>query len=194
MNRQNSKRGKLLLGVLVGIIALGIGYAALTNVNLSITGTAKAKGSATQEDFRVRYVNATDTANTYDSVKSVAAKPVVVDTTASAGATATASITDDTHATFSVDGMATNDVVTIKYYVANLSTNLDAKIKLEDNAVTNDKSDLFTVTVDADTNEELQPGEVLPVTVTVKCIAQNKLDTTGTFTVSYEAEAVEPAN
>lgn len=194
MNRQNSKRGKLLLGVLVGIIALGIGYAALTNVQLSITGTAKAKGSATQEDFRVRYVNATDTANTYESVKTVAANPVVVDTTASAGATATASITDDTHATFSVDGMATNDEVTIKYYVANLSTNLDAKIKIANDAVTNDQSDLFTVTVDANTNEVLQPGEVLPVTVTVKCIAQNKLDTTGTFTVSYEAEAVEPAN
>ena len=192
MNRQNSKRGKLLLGVLVGIIALGIGYAALTNVNLSITGTAKAKGSATQEDFRVRYVNATDTANTYDSVKTVAANPVVVN--APASVTANASIADDTHASFSVDGMATNDEVTIKYYVANLSTNLDAKIKLANNAVTNDQSDLFTVTVDVDTAEVLQPGEVLPVIVTVKCIAQNKLDTTGTFTVSYEAEAVEPAN
>ena len=77
MNRQNSKKGKVLLGVLVGIIALGIGYAALTNVNLSITGAAKAKGSATQEDFRVRYINNTDTTNTYTDVASKAANPVV---------------------------------------------------------------------------------------------------------------------
>ena len=42
-----------IIGVLIAILALGIGYAAVTAVTLVITGTGSI--TATQENFKVHY-------------------------------------------------------------------------------------------------------------------------------------------
>jgi hypothetical protein len=125
-------------------------------------------------------------------VATAAANHIVVNTTGSANATATASLTDDTNATFSIDGMEKDDVVVIKYYVANLSSDLNATITNLN--VVNNNDSLFNVTATPTDNKLLLPGMVQEVVVTVECIAQNEIDTTGNFSVSYTAVPTEPAN
>jgi len=190
MKRKNQKKGKYLLGLLVGVVALGIGYAAITNISLSITGSAAATGSATNADFDVRFVQTTDTGNEVTAVANAALAPATYNVVTGENITATASVTDDTHATFNVDGMVVNDEVTFTYYIANLSDELGANITP---TITNEYSDNFTVTVNPTTGSafHLNVGQIQTVTVTVKCTAQNLLDTTGSFTISFDAAATE---
>ena len=53
--KRKSKEGKLFLGILVAVLILGVGYAAITGVNLLINGQATAKASAEDGDFIVHY-------------------------------------------------------------------------------------------------------------------------------------------
>ena len=99
-----------------------------------------------------------------------------------------ASVTDDTHAKFNVENMAIGNEVTFTYYIANLSNDLGAKITP---TVTSDNEVNFEVTVNPDSEFNLDENEVQEVVVTVKCIAQNKLDASGSFEVSFETEATE---
>ena len=40
MKRKNKKEGRLFLGILIAVVTLGVGYAAITGVNLIINGTS----------------------------------------------------------------------------------------------------------------------------------------------------------
>ena len=186
-NRKGQKKGKFLLGLLVGVVALGIGYAAISNVQLFINGTAKAVGSAQDSDFVVKFVETTDSESPVEAVATASANPTSYSTEA-AGVTATTSVIDATHATFSVDGMVTDDEVTFTYYIANLSNGLGAKITPD---VSNDNEDIFEVTVTPGELFNLASGNLRQVTVNVKCIAQNKLDSEGSFEISFDAAATE---
>ena len=190
MKGKNQKKGNYLLGLLVGVVALGIGYAAITNVSLSITGSATATGSATDADFTVRFVQTTDTENEVTAVATAATSPATYTVVTGENVEASASVTDETHATFNVEGMVEGDEVTFTYYIANLSNDLGADITP---SITNEYSENFTVTVNPTTGSafHLNDGQVQTVTVTVTCIAQNLLDTTGSFEISFDAAATE---
>ena len=188
MKKQKQRKGKLLLGVLVAVVALGVGYAAITNINLAINGTATATGSADDSDFKVRFVNSLDTENDSAAVAEAAANHATY-VRSSESITAQTSVTGETTATFEVSDMQTGDYVIFTYYIANLSNDLKTKINVP--TVTNDKSDYFSITVTPNSEVTLDEGEVQALTVRVDCINQAKLDTTGTFTVSFTAEAIE---
>lgn len=190
MKRGNQKKGKYLLGLLVAVVALGIGYAAITNIPLFISGSATANGSATDSDFVVRFVKSTDTDNAIAAVATAAANPASYTVVTGEDVTASASVTDDTHATFNVDGMVTGDEVRFTYYIANLSNGLGANITP---SITNNYSDNFEVTVAPvnGTAFTLATGEIKTITVTVRCVAQNLMETSGSFTVSFNSVATE---
>ena len=78
-----------IIGVLIAILVLGIGYAAITGVDLLVDGTGKVVPDS--ENFAVHY----DTAN---------APTVTIGTGVKDTATVTATYTDGLHATINVDG------------------------------------------------------------------------------------------
>jgi len=187
-NKKNQKKGKYLLGLLVGVVALGIGYATITNITLSITGNAKANGTAVDSDFVVRFVQTTDAESEVTAVSAAAANPTSYNVVTGEEITASTEITADDEATFNVTGMVTGDEVTFTYYIANLSDGLKANVTP---TLTNNNTENFTVTMTPVEAFTLAEDAVQEVTVTVECISQNLLDTKGTFTISFEAEATE---
>lgn len=187
MRNKNNRKGRLLVSILAGVILLGIGYAAITNITLSINGNAKATGSKTDADFVVRFVNATDVNSEYEAVANTAQTPYEVVKTPDVESSV--SITGDTTATFSLKDMEEGDTATINYYVANFSNDLSANVSIP--TVSNNNEENFEVTVTPTTTTHLAEGEVMTIAVTVNCISQSKLDSEGTFEISFSAEAAE---
>ena len=187
-NSNSKKKSKYILLLLISVVVLGLGYAAVANITLNITGSATANGNASDSDFVVRFVKSSDSTNEIAEVSAAAANPASYNVITGDDVNATASITNDTTAAFSVDNMVANDEVTFTYYIVNLSNEIGANITP---AVTNDYSDNFTVTVNPSSAFSLDDGEVQVVTVTVKCVAQDLQDKTGSFTVSFTAAATE---
>lgn len=185
---KKNKKGNLLLFLLVGVVTLGIGYAAISNISLSINGNAQATGSKEDTDWNVRFVKSTDTESSIAEVAAAAENATSYEVSSGSSATAEASITDDTTATFSVENMVENDMVTFTYYIANLSNDIKAKINVP--TITNDKTDYFEVTASPIVETTLNDGKVQEVTVTVRCLQQTKLENTASFTVSFTAEPI----
>lgn len=189
-NKKTQRKGTYILLLLIGIVALGVGYASITNISLSILGTATANGSAIDSDFVVRFVKSADSSSENTDVATAAANPASYDVITGENVTASASITDDSTATFNVDGMVTGDEVTFTYYIANLSNGLSANVTP---TITNEYGENFEVTVSPNVGSafNLDEGEVQQVTVTVECVSQKLLDTTGSFTISFTSVATE---
>lgn len=186
--------GKIFLGLMVAVVALGIGYAAISGVNLIINGSATAKSSATQEDFKVAFDNFTssskisynDGANTTnDGTLSDENKTL---TLTKDDITASATVTSTTEATVSVTGLTTTDeTVTLPVIVKNSSDDLYAN--LANVNITNSNEDYFNIDYQFENNKnELAPGESTTILVTVKAIAIPKVeDKTSNFTVTFDA-------
>lgn len=186
--KMSQKKGKYLLGLLVGVVSLGIGYAAITNVTLNINGSATAVGSQSDADFVVRFVKSTDTTSEVSAVNAVANNAVTYTVVTGDEIEASASITNDTTATFNVENMIAGDEVKFTYYIANLSDGLGAEITP---TITNEFSDNFVVTVNPSSVFDLSENNVQEINVTVRCIAQNKVEKSGTFNVSFTAIPTE---
>lgn len=172
--------------MLVAVVVLGVGYAAVSNVVLNITGTASAKAGLTDDEFIVKFVKAlnnTTEAPTFDAGY-----------TASAGftGTASASVTGDKTATFTIADMQENDEVTFTYFVANLSTeNVTAYLYLDVDNSSNSKTGYFEVTPTI-VDSSLERNDVTRVTVKVKCIDQLALDSvSGSFGIKLYATTTQ---
>ena len=111
-NSQNKKTLQVVLIALIAVITLGIGYAAISAVNLVINGNATA--SVNQENFKVHFTQA----------QSI---------TGSTGASGTSNIDsqDDTKAMFDVTGLTkVGDYAEAVYIVRNDSNGVGAEITL----------------------------------------------------------------
>jgi len=107
------RRRKLFIGALLAfaIAFLGIGYAAITNRTLTVSGTAAA--TADDSAFDVKFTG-TPTAST---------------TNGGSSASASGTVTGDLAATITVSGMTTKDqYVTVTYTISNASTEYDAQL------------------------------------------------------------------
>ena len=201
MKRKNKKEGKLFLGILIAVITLGVGYAAISGVNLLISGTATATTGSQQEDFMVHFANLTSTGNymTYQETAEVDSFTQTFDTekhvTATTGASnKTASITisnDGLSADVVVSNLTTiGDTVTFTIPVINESDGINANITAE---VTNSNEEYFNVTATPTTAEALNSnGATKNVTVTVSVVKVPKVsDVNGTFKVTLTANPTE---
>ena len=180
--------------MLIAVLALGVGYAAIGNISLAITGGATAKGNP-QQDFKVRFVKESDLNSEFESVRNAAVNPAGHEASAGSTANATASITADTEATFSITGLkSVGEYVTFTYYVVNLSEGLPAYVYVDVINSTNDASDYFKVTKTVRDSELTEKGSVTPVTVKVEVIALPKSDITGNFNVKLVASDTKNTN
>ena len=171
-NSQNKKSLQIVLIVLIAVVTLGIGYAAISAVNLIINGNATA--SVNQENFKVHFTQA----------QSI---------TGSTGASGTSSIDtqDDTKAMFDVTGLTkVGDYAEAVYTVRNDSNGIGAEISL---SVSNSNSEYFKVT-ETILDNKLQAGEETTAKVKVEMIKTPITDSVSTsITATLIATPLEDA-
>lgn len=164
--------------VVIAVLMIAVGYAAISNITLYINGSAAA--APNDANFLVSFSGEPTTDKTGVKLANLA--------------TATAGITDETHATLTVAGLtAKGDTVTATYTIQNTSADLSANLSA---SVTNTNTEYFEVT------QKIEPtnvakGATANVTVTVKLIKtpiQDEVDgnLTSTVGLTITAEPVQP--
>ena len=109
-NSQNKKALQIGLFVLIAIVVLGVGYAAISAVNLIINGNATAR--VDQNNFKVHFTGAQ-----------------AISGSTGASGTSTIDSQDDTKATFDVTGLTkVGDYAEAVYTVRNDSNGIGAEI------------------------------------------------------------------
>ena len=185
------KNSKIMLGLLIAVVALGVGYAAITGVNLLINGSASIKSNG---NFSVRFVRpiASETAIDNAQENAITISGYNADESAMNVSEMSASVTDDTHATFAVGALdEVGESVDFTYTVVNESDEgIDAALSLEV-ADENDLADYFEITKSVGKNK-IASNETTTVTVRVKLIGQPKVnDVEGTFKITLTSTPVD---
>lgn len=154
-----------LIVILTFIMFLGIGYAVVNSVSLTITGTV----SAGSENLDVYF---TGTPNVSNSSK----------------VTAT-STTGSLTGTISVNNLTLNETVTATYNITNNETDVGALITAD--AITNSNPDYFQVTTSVQYGNVLCPNNEAQeyVTITIKLIKTPITTSTNTATISAKFKA-----
>ena len=139
------RTNKIILAVLImAVMSLGIGYAAIQNITLNITGTATANPN--QANFSVKF---SGTPTVSDPNKVLAA------------------ITDDTNATINVEGLTSaGDTVSATYTIQNISSDLSADLVVD---ITNSNKEYFLIESEL-ANTSLKAGEATTLTITIQLI------------------------
>ena len=165
------KTSKIIISALLLVVLLvGIGYAAIQNITLNITGTAKADPS--QSNFKVMF----------SGEPTIKVKPT--------DAQVTAAITDDINATINVGGLIQKgDIVSVTYTVQNVSTDISTDLSV---STTNDNTEYFTLSSKLD-KTSLVAGEATTLTVIVELTKLPiKESVNSTIGVQLVAMPVEP--
>ena len=196
--KRKSKEGKLFLAIIVAVLILGVGYAAITAIPLIINGSATAKATATDEDFIVHFndfdqnstyiVYSEDAGSdsftqTFDTVKHITAGSNTTDKSASITVA-----NDRLSADIAVSNMTNiGDKVVLTIPVINESNGINADLSID---IENNNSEYFNVTSETATNT-LNAGGTTTISVTVEVIkVPEDNDVEGTFTVTLTADPV----
>ena len=163
---------KLVVGVLVmALLVVSIGYAAITTVTLVVNGTAEATASAS--NFKVEFTG----------------EPTVSD---SSKVEATVNSVNKKNASITVSGLtAKDDYVTATYTVSNLSADLSASLAAT--VASNTNSEYFKVepTLSA---ASIGAGNTATLTVKVTLLKTPvSADETSSITVNLAADPVQPS-
>ena len=163
-----NKKKFYVVGLLVFVLVLGIGYAAVSTVGLNIDGTASVKS----ENLKV----------SFNGVTEVSEEEKVV-----------ANSTDNSlDATISVSDLTLNEIVTATYTIKNEETDVNANITKK--TITNDKEEFFEVTTSVDESPTtVDANGTAKVTVTVKLIKTpiEADDSTANIQIDLEANPVQ---
>ena len=163
-----SKTNKIvIMALLAATLLLGIGYAAIQNIALNISGTAAADPS--QSNFKVMFTGT----------------PEVSDSTY-----VTAGITNDTNATINVSGLTKKgETVSTTYTIQNASTDLSSDLSF---ATTNSNTEYFTISSEL-AKTSLTAGEATTVTVIIELIKTPLSESvSSTIGVQLTATPVQP--
>ena len=173
INHRNMRFLQFGVFILVAIVLLGIGYAAISNILLTVNST-KTVVKINQENFKVHFTEAQNITGT----DGVSGSTIIED--------------DDTVASFSVTGLAkTGDYAEAKYTVSNDSNGIGAIISSE---LSNTNTEYFKVTETINDNK-LQAGETTTVTVKVEMVKTPLTDSVSTnITTKLKANPLENNN
>lgn len=165
------KRTFIGIAIFVAVLMLGIGYAAISAIPLSIAGTANAAPS--DANFKVKF----DETVTPTISKSNENIEVL------------ASITDETHASITVNNLSTNgDNAQATYTIKNESPELSAELAL--GTITNSNTDYFEVTADFADTTVTATTKTTTITVTVKLIKTPAENQSANITIPFTASAI----
>ena len=162
-----NKKSLLSICLFALVLILGVGYAVVNYVDVSISGTAGAKAEPIKASF-------TDKTKVSDASKVTA--------------TATANTLSGT---IKVTGLTLNETVTATYTIQNKETDVDATVKQQ--SITNSNTEYFEVTTDATTAKTVSKGGSVEVTVSVKLkkTPVTEADSTATIGVTFRATPVD---
>ena len=157
----------LLIAILAVVMALGVGFAAITSTQLNITGNTTA--TPDQANFKVKFLEETEVSD-----------PSKVE----------AVVTGDITATIDVHGLsAKGDTVTATYKVKNFSDDLSADIEVD---IKSNNEEYFKITPELG-QDSLRAGEETTVVVTVELIKTLiRNDETSKIIATIEATPVQP--
>ena len=169
---QNKKTLQIVLLVVLAVVTLGIGYAAISAVNLIINGNATA--SVDQNNFKVHFTQA----------------QAISGSTGVSG-TSTIDSQDDTKAMFDVTGLTkVGDYAEAVYTVRNDSNGIGAEITLN---LTSSNTEYFKVT-ETILDDKLQAGDSTTAKVRVEMIKTPVTDAVSTnITATLTASPLEDA-
>ena len=164
---------KIIVGALVmALVVVSVGYAAITTINLNITGTATATPDTT--NFKVEF---TGTPDVSDSSK----------------VTAEIDATDKKKATINVSGLkAKNDFETVTYTVKNLSADLSASLAATVTKNTNEEYFKVEPTITAATIGASNTAELTVKVTLIKTPIEADVDSD--IVVTLAADPVQPTN
>ena len=175
-----NKKTFIVLAVLIAVLMLGIGYANITEIPLSISGSASASGD--QKNFIVEFTEAAPYQNNaFVDVDATKVNP------------------DATTATMTVTGLtAKGDKAVATFTVKNKSADLSAELGAVTATLKEGEADAaaqtanFKITTDY-TEEVLAKDGEATFTVTVELLS-TPIDTTPTATINvgFEATPVQP--
>ena len=162
------KKRTSIFAIIIAVLALGIGYAAITAVTLTINGSGQI--NADQDSFNVHYTGNIDVTKSKQTI------------------TTTESHDSAQTGQFSVSGMTQQgDTVTFTYNVINESVGLKATLGTP-TVKTNTNSEYFSVSSSTASNQLAAEGGTTTQTVTVTAI-KTPIDAnqTGTFEIELVA-------
>lgn len=166
-----NKKSLLSVCLLVLVLILGVGYAVVSSVELTISGTATVKDA----NLKVSFNGTTDVS---DSTK-------VTATATNGSLSANISVTD----------LTLGESVTATYTIQNEETDVNAQIQKK-SITTNGKDAYFEVTTDVDSSPKTIAAKggttTVTVTVTLKQTPVESADSTANITVTLEATPVQP--
>ena len=168
------KRTLTVVAMVLAVLMLGVGYAAISEINLNITGNATASPNADQ--FAVKFVSGSAKDVTVSKPAHIMVNPA---------------ITSDLAGTIEVTGMkARGESVTVQYSITNASADLSATLEAEVGTGTNNK---FTIETDLGT-DVLAKGATTTLTITITLNETPvSSDITTTVPVTVTATPTTPA-
>lgn len=165
-----------VIAILVAIVVLGVGYAAISNITLNVNGS-QATVEVDPDNFVVKFDE--------ESTFSYSGNPT--------GSDVTLTRANDTTATFTIEGLSKKgDSVTITYPIVNESETLKASLAAP--TITNDNSEYFSVTTTSPAaGTELAAnggkGDLILVVEVLKTPVED--DEVANITASIEASPVQ---
>ena len=160
MKKNNSI--KIIIFSLIALIAIGIGYSIISNINLFVNGSGGV--SVNQSNFKVKFLNTNPNMPTIDGSPAN-----------------TISIVDDTTASFNVSTLSKKgDIVNAIIKVKNESIGIGARISLD---VSNSNQEYFNVEEYVD-DCELEVGDITYVRVSIEMIKAPANNTVSTNIVA----------
>lgn len=172
-----NKKSLLSFGLLALVLVLGVGYAVVSNVDLTIGGSA----SVEEADLKVSF-------KSVEVDKTSANENIEVNNTVTDGAIAD---------TFTISKMALNDEVVLTYTVQNKETDVAATLTEKDGiTISNDNEEYFSATSEIVDSNIPANGGTTTVKVTVKLIKTpvESSDSSASFDLTLNAAPVNNAN
>lgn len=175
---KNKKGLSTLIIVLVAIIVLGIGYAVIENITLTINGSATA--TANDANFKVIFEGATS--------NSASNQNITVTNSIAEDEQGTPEKQQKLHAVFSVSGMTkAGDYADVTYTVKNKSEDISANLSVDTSNIVVSNSTYFTVTPTitgaVGGSITLDPGDDTTVTIRVTA-AKTPIDNNQTSSIT----------
>lgn len=164
--------------LLVAVVMLGIGYAAIAAINLQVNGSASAEGNT--ENFKVKFITEADVTPTAAvNIPDATVTDYVTNVTA-----------DNLTATFTVANFDTaGQTATMTYTIRNESEGINAALAVGTIKynTTENSNDYFNVTAALD-NTVIAPEGTAILTVTV-ALTKTPIDTVGPVTITIPVTA-----
>ena len=181
-----NKKYLVSLFVLVALLCLGIGYAAVSK-DLNISGLGTTYGEDVTDPNNPDSDDKDDTTDLGQNFKVHFASTATAEASDTANTTCSVTVDDDLNATITANKLLTfESKVEVTLTIVNDSEDLDAVIDLPE--ITNDNETYYLVTTDW-VKTTLAPGESKAVVVTIKVIKSAIDHQVTNFGIKFTAEA-----